>query len=151
MFTVDTDITIDRPIDEVYAVLADPNRIPEWATGALEVKHVSGAPGQEGAIYAQTGRFLGRPVQLSYKVTGAEPGKRLAIQTVSGPIPIKFEYRFRPVGESTEVHATAEGEASNFFKLAEPLLATAARRQMVTEFGNLKDLLESGVLVPASA
>ena len=48
MSVVETEIEIDAPIDEVYALAMDPQRTLEWVTIARDVKDVSGDPEREG-------------------------------------------------------------------------------------------------------
>jgi hypothetical protein len=42
------------------------------------------------------------------------------------------------------VTAIIEGDASGFFKLAEPLLARMVQRSVVSDYQNLKQILERG-------
>jgi carbon monoxide dehydrogenase subunit G len=50
---------------------------------------------------------------------------------------------YEPEGEGTRINVVMEGEPGGFFKLAEPLVERAIRREMETNFATLKDVLES--------
>ena len=47
MFTIQQSVTIARPVDQVFAFLADPNNIPNWRPDVLEARS-DGGPLQYG-------------------------------------------------------------------------------------------------------
>ena len=53
-------------------------------------------------------------------------------------------YLFEPADGGTRFTQTFEAEIGGFFKLAEPLVGRAIRRQMDADMATLKDLLEAG-------
>ena len=86
---------------------------------------------------------MGRRIESTYEITQYEPSSKFGFKVISGPVPIAGSYSFESVEGGTKVNFTAEGDAGGFFKLAEPILARMVRRQVETDFGNLKDLLEA--------
>ena len=73
-----------------------------------------------------------------------EPPHRQCVRVTSGPIPGAGCYLFEPAdGGSTRFTQNFEAEPGGFFRLAEPLVARAIRRQMEADMATLKDLLES--------
>jgi hypothetical protein len=63
-----------------------------------------------------------------------------------GPIQAKTLVTFENVDGGTLLSLTLEGEPGNFFKLAEPVLVTMAKRQFQAALDNLKDLMEAHAL-----
>lgn len=151
MITMKTDIVINRPVDEVYAVLADPDMLPRWASGVIEVKHDSGDPRTEGAKYTQVSMFLGYRMESSYEVTRVEPNRNFGIRTLSGPLHFEFDYRFEPEGPGTRVSVITEGAVNGVLQVGEPIMAAAGRRLVAANLGTLKDLMEAGELAVAPA
>ena len=143
---VEHSVTIERPIEEVFAFAADPNNNPLWQSITLETQTVSGVEVDVGTTFNNVIKFLGRRIETTLEVVESEPPRRQCVRVTSGPIPASGCYDFEPAdGESTRFTYTLEAEVGGFFKLAEPLVGRAARRQTETDMATLKDLLEAGM------
>jgi uncharacterized protein YndB with AHSA1/START domain len=59
MFTIQQSVTIARPANDVFALLADPESIPRWRPDVLEVRS-SRAPLQLGNEFSEVISFGGR-------------------------------------------------------------------------------------------
>ncbi|HWE60607.1 MAG TPA: SRPBCC family protein [Chloroflexota bacterium] len=136
-------ITINRPIEAVYAYVADVHALPDWASNAVEVKDAPAGALTEGATYTTIARLLGRRLEIHYRVTRCEPGRRLVQLATGGPVPHTVVYTFSSAGAVTRVTQVIEGEPGGFFTLAAPLVVAAASRQMATNLAQLKDRLEA--------
>jgi len=80
------------------------------------------------------------------EMTEFEPNRRFVTRSTSGPFPVQATVTVEPAKGGTRVDATIEAEPGGFFKLAEPLLVTVAKRQFQNDFDNLKDLMEANAL-----
>ena len=138
---VDGSIVINRTPDEVFAYATDPAHTPEWQSSALETS-VDG-PVQAGASGKEVRKFLGRRMESTMKIEAFEPPRRFALQVTSGPVPFHVEQTVEPEGTGSLVSVTIEGEPGGFFKLAEPLVERAVRRELEGNFATLKDILEA--------
>jgi uncharacterized protein YndB with AHSA1/START domain len=79
-----SEIVIKCPRDDVFAFLPDPENGPEWRSGVLELKRVSGSG--IGARYAQGVKGPGgRRIPADIEITELTPGESIAFQTVTGP------------------------------------------------------------------
>jgi uncharacterized protein YndB with AHSA1/START domain len=78
--TIET--TIDRPIEDVYARVADIDRWPAWliASGIVRVQRTSGAPLAAGERLVVEQRAAGRAGTFQATVTTLEPPARFALQ-----------------------------------------------------------------------
>ncbi len=138
-------VVIERPIEEVFAFVTDPNNDPLWQSTSLETEQTSEGPVDAGTTFRNTSKFLGRRIDSTYEVTENDPPHKQCVRITSGPIPGSGCYLFEPAnGGSTRFTQIFEAEAGGFFRLAEPLVARAIRRQMEADMETLKDLLESG-------
>src|SRR5947209_20491563 len=69
-----SEILIDRARDDVFAFLADPENDPQWRSGVLDLKHVSGRG--VGARYAQGVKGPGgRRIPADIEITEFDPGR----------------------------------------------------------------------------
>jgi uncharacterized membrane protein len=138
-------VVIDRPVEEVFAFATDPNNDPLWQSTSLETEQTSEGPLDVGATLRNTSKFLGRRIESTFEVTENEPPHRQCMRVTSGPIPGSGCYLFESAdGGSTRFTQIFEAEVGGFFRLAEPLVGRALRRQMQADMATLKDLLESG-------
>jgi len=136
-------VVVERPPDEVFAFLTDLSKVPEWQSGAVEVREPSGEIAV-GTTYVEVLRFLGRRIEATIQVTEYESPRRFSIKTLSGPIPFQVEHTLEPDGaEGTKLSVTLEGEPGGFFRLAEPLVMRNAQRQVENDFATLKRMVEA--------
>jgi uncharacterized protein YndB with AHSA1/START domain len=134
---------INRPVEEVFAFVTDPEKMTKWMAELVEVKQTSQGPVGVGATFNAVAKPLGRRAESTQKVVEYEPNRKFAIKSTSGPVESKDNYTFESVADGTRIARVAEAEMSGFFKLAEPLFVRMMRRQFDTNFANLKDLLEA--------
>ena len=116
---------------------------PQWVSGLLEAKQTSPGPMGVGSTGTDVRQFLGRRIESTWEVTEHEVNKKSAFKTTSGPIPLKGAWTYEPVAEGTKVSFAMDGDPGGFFRLAEPLVAGIAKRQIENDHNNLKDLLEA--------
>jgi uncharacterized membrane protein len=143
MTKIERSIVIDRPIDEVFEFTHDPANDALWQTTLVESKLLTDGPMRVGSQWREVRRFLGKRVETVMELTEYEPNTRSAIKMVFGPIPLKGGYLLESLNGSTRFTATGELDAHGFFKLAEPVFARMATRELESSLGHLKDLLEA--------
>lgn len=136
-------ITIDRPVDEVWDYVLDTHNDPVWMTNVIEVGRGADQPVEVGLEIEETFKFLGKRLPMTLKVSEHEPKRRSAIEMIGGPIPGRGSYDLEPVDDGTRFTMTMDTDAHGFFKLAEPVFARIARRDVAASLGNLKDILEA--------
>jgi uncharacterized protein YndB with AHSA1/START domain len=136
-------VTVQRPIDEVFAYVTDPAKVPEWQASALEARLEGEGPMRAGSQAVETRKFLGRRMESRMEVLEYEPPRRFKIKVSSGPVPFEATTELSEETGGTRVHGVVEGEPGGFFKLAEPIVARALRRELRGNLETLKDVLES--------
>ncbi len=143
MIKVETKVLIERPSDEVFAYISNFENNPKWQSGQLEARFTSEGPLGVGSTYDQVAKFLGRRIVSTFEVLEYEPNRKVKASSTSGSFPITFTRMAEPRGEGAEVTAIIEGDASGFFKLAEPLLKRMVQSSVDADYQNLKRILES--------
>jgi uncharacterized protein YndB with AHSA1/START domain len=144
MAKLEESVVINRPIEEVFAFVADPEKMPEWMSDLLEAKQTSEGPLDVGATVTAVAHPLGRRIPSTQEIIEYNPNDKFAYKSTSGPVASKDEFIFEPVAGGTKVTRLTEVELGGFFRLAEPLAVRMLRRQFETNFAQLKDLLEAG-------
>ena len=143
MVTFEFELTIDRPPEEVFDYLEDPQKVVQWQAWAVEIVQESEGPRGPGTRFRDVRKFLGRRIDSTVEFTDYDPPRTLGLKVSAGPIPFQIRQTLEPSGGGTHVKVHAEGEPGGFFKLAEPIVARAAERQMRGDFETLKDLVEA--------
>lgn len=146
MARAEVSTTIKRSVEDVFAVISNIENNPKWSTGVLEAQQTSPGPIGVGTTARTVSRFLGRRLENQMEITEYEPYRRFSWVSKSGPFPFQGSVTVEPVEGGTRVNGTFEGDPSGFFKLAEPLIVTIAKRQFQGDLDNLKDLMDANAL-----
>jgi uncharacterized protein YndB with AHSA1/START domain len=142
----DVGITIKRPVEDVFAVLSDFSNGSKWSSGAVEPpKKTSAGPIGVGTTWHGVGKIVGRRFDTDTTCTEFEANRKITIKFTK-PFPTTSTVSFESVAGATRVNQTIESEPGGFFKLAEPLVVTMARRQFQNDLDNLRDLMEAHAL-----
>jgi uncharacterized membrane protein len=139
---VTTEIVIDRPVEAVVEVAADPTNAPKWYENIESVTWKTEPPPQVGSLVTFVAKFLGRRLEYTYEVIELDD-HHLVMSTAEGPFPMETTYTFTPVSPtSTRMTLRNRGEPSGFSKVAAPLMVTAMRRANHKDLVKLKALVE---------
>jgi uncharacterized membrane protein len=150
MTKIERSIVIDRPVDEVFAFTHDLAKSPLWQSTLVELDLLTDGPMRVGTRWREVRRFLGKRIETVIELTEYEANRYSAIEMVSGPTPLSGTFVLEPVGGATRFTVTGELDAHGFFKLAEPVFAGIAGRELQANLSLLKALLE-GRNAPTSA
>jgi uncharacterized protein YndB with AHSA1/START domain len=145
MIKIETSTIINRPVEDVFAVLSNVENNPKWSSVFLEAKKTSEGPIGVGTTWQVVAKAFGQRIETEVEVTQYEPNQQWA-QKQSGPVPAKVRQTYEPVAGGTRVNVAFEAEPGGFFKLAEPLLKTMMKRGIEGDLANLKDLMEAHAL-----
>jgi uncharacterized protein YndB with AHSA1/START domain len=131
-------VTINRPVDAVFAFVTDGLNAATWRPGVLDTERVSGTG--VGAAYRQGVKGPGgRRVAADYEVTAFEPGRRMAFKAIAGPVRPTGDFRFEPADGGTRVTFSLDAALSSWKKL---LMGGAVQKTMDAEV-NALDRLEA--------
>lgn len=136
-------IQINRPIEEVFDLLTDLERLPEWLVGVCEAFPVDGVPDQVGSVVGHKNAMLGRTFESRYAITVWEPGKRIASRAVKGPFSGTSEETFKAVEGGTLFSANVAGHLKGPFRALDRAARRVAQSQLDKSLQNAKALAES--------
>ena len=142
---VDTSVEIRRPIQEVFAYVADPSTTPRYSSTWLESALVGSGPMRVGSQVKRVARFLGWRLEVTAVVTDYEPNRKLSGRSIGGPIPGTIEFLFEATERGTRVRVNVDAQAEGLYKLADPVLSGVAKRAWDTDLAALKALMESAL------
>lgn len=139
---VEAEVLIDRPRGEVAALATDPVNDTRWIGGVERVRRLDEGPIGVGSQVERSARFLGRRLDYVNEVVELEPGSRLRMRSVRGPVPMDITYVFADAGPGTRAAIRVRGEARGAFRMAGPLLGPMVRRSVAADLRRLKALVE---------
>ena len=135
-------LIIHRPIDQVFAFVAQLENRPKWCAGTVATQQTStGSVGSGTTFHEVFELFLGRKGEADYTITVYEPNKRLAFMSTSGPIRAAETLIFDVVDGGTRVTQMTEADF-NRFKIIEPLFKGMGQRMLVANLTRLQAQLE---------
>ena len=135
-------VTIDRPIEDVFAYLADGTNNPHWRSGVVSIERASGDDGL-GTTYRQvlTGPG-GRKIAGDYEVTGYERPHRLRFKVTAGPARPTGEVTLATTGAGrTRVTFTLDLQPTGVMRLMSAMIGKTMRAE-VEQLTKLKAVLE---------
>ena len=76
-------VEIDRPVDEVFAFLADGQNDPKFSPRVLEIKKTTEGPTAVGTVYASTVKDAGMKTNRQFKITEFEAPTKIRWTEIS--------------------------------------------------------------------
>jgi uncharacterized protein YndB with AHSA1/START domain len=133
------EILIARPIEVVFAAVADPTTHPHWQAGLLQTQVESDSHARVGARGVEVRRLFGREARFPYEITVYNPPHGWGFRVLEGPIRPAAILSFHRQNNGTRVESelTVPGLLGWLFGRA---LLTQQRRN----YARLKELLETG-------
>ena len=137
-------IQIDRPPEEVWAVVADPTTHTAWRPALVEFRQVSEGPLEVGSRIHEKIRWRGREIEIDDVVTALDPPRRLGIR--GGWKPADFELEFLLAPEDGGTLATFDWSffpKTVLMRIATPFLGRTLRGSTKDELAGLKKYVET--------
>lgn len=139
---VEDSVLIHRPVDEVFAFLADAENDPKWRSGVLDIRRTGGSG--VGTTYEQhVAGPRGRPIRADIVITEFQPSSTIAFQTTAGPVRPVGRYELRKEDGDTAVLFRLEAEVRGLKAVLAPMIRRTMRRE-VAHLADLKRVLEVG-------
>ena len=108
MATVETSISINKPVEQVYAYLTDVQNQKALNSSITEV--VTDGPVAVGSHYKIKMSVMGRPFESENEIVTMDPNKVFAVKTLAKPpaSPVTNTYTLEPDGAGTKLHLSMD-------------------------------------------
>ena len=127
-------IEIARPPEDVYALVSDPCRGPEWQPSLVRVDMERGV---------EVRKIAGQEREASFDVTRNEAPRLFEIVSRGGPVRATATFELRPVESGTRVDLSLVLELSGPLRFAGGMVRGRAEREARENLERLKALLEA--------
>ena len=144
MVNVEVSTVINRPIDEVFAFVANFENHPKWETNFQSVKLLTSSPTGVGTSYQCELKLPGQSATSKFEITEYEVNRKISFEgEAAGPAKPKGSFLLEPVAGGTKLTLLPRPEFRGLFRLLEPMMAGYVRKQNEEHLSNLKRLLET--------
>jgi uncharacterized protein YndB with AHSA1/START domain len=138
----ETSVRIERPAEEVFDYVSEPESFPQWNSAVQAVRRTSGE-GDVGSTYLMERDLPGGGAENELEILSRSRPTEFDLRTTSGPTPFMYRYRFVSESGATEVQLAAEVELSGVAGALGPLATRAVKRGVDANFATLKGILEA--------
>ena len=142
MIDLATTVEIARPVDEVFAFVADHTNAPQWQQGLQEVRRLTDGPLGVGSQHEFVRRFAGREVATRNRFVAFEAGRYVRFEIPEGWLTGHASYLTEPSRGGTRLTSRMEFHAHGLAAILEPLLSRILARDSRRDEQRLKSLLE---------
>jgi carbon monoxide dehydrogenase subunit G len=136
-------VIIQRPVEEVFAFLADFENVPKWNYAIVQTTKASPGPVRVGTTYRQIRSEPSRSEE-GFEVTVLEPPSRLEVQGQIGPFRARISYLLEPSGSGTRLRNAVDLESSGPLTLVAPLATSRVKHAVAANLDTLKHIMEKG-------
>jgi uncharacterized membrane protein len=142
MVRIEGQVVIDRPVEEVFDLVADERNEPRFNSRMRRVEKIVTGPIGVGTRFRAETTSMGRTVPMVIELTGYERPRRLASTTHVSSMELEGALTFDPVPGGTRMRWAWDVQPHGPLKLMPPLVARMGRRQEQRIWTALKFLLE---------
>lgn len=142
MITNEASILINRPVEQVFAFLSDPQNRSKWQANLVKSEKVTDGSVRLGTRLREFRQMGRREVETHVEVTSLESNQRFSTKTITKPL-VTDNYMFESENGGTRIRHQYTMTTSGIMRLLEPLIAGSVKNGLNESFENLKRLLES--------
>lgn len=142
MIDTSDSITIDRPVEAVFAFVTDTANDPVWHTDILEARKTSGGPIGSGTTWHLRFKPAMGVSEGDTEVVTFEANRMEVMRGVMGPMQPTLTYLFEPTDSGTRFTRRVQIKVSGIMRLMEPLMRFMTPKGNAGFLANLKRVLE---------
>lgn len=134
-------VHINRPMEQVFAFVADAKNLRTWQSNLVENEQLTEEPARVGTRFREVRRTGPRQSEIQAEITVFEPHKHFATRTLTGP-QVTVSYDFEDENGGTRLTYKFVMITSGFMRLLEPLISGSMKKDSNLDFEKLKHVLE---------
>ena len=139
-------ININRPVEDVFALLTDCELTGSWFPAEMDQRWTSPSPHGLGSTRHAVVTMFGRRTENDAVVTVWEPNRRAVLEGVATDPPWEIGVDFAPTDGGTRVSVTNEMHFTGPMRLLGPLFLRLYGRSWDRGLANAKAKMEGGKL-----
>jgi uncharacterized protein YndB with AHSA1/START domain len=140
--------TINKPIQQVFDFVSEPENDFQWQYGTLKTARLYEDVNNPGTFFRSLGHLMGRRNLSTFEVTEYLPNNKFSIKSLSGPLHSQTSYTFETAKSGTKIDVSIQANVVNFYELDESLVEKSLKKQLKENLALLKNLLEANQIPP---
>ncbi|WP_422107887.1 SRPBCC family protein [Winogradskyella sp.] len=142
--TYQCEVTVDKPLDEAWAVSQDEEKMADWLDGFQRIEQVSGTPGTVGAVSDVYFINEGQEMVIRETIKDIVPNKSIAMSFTSDFMNMDYKLAMEALGGKTKItsNTTAVGNGM-VSKSIMALVGSSIKAQEDTNLASLKKTIEN--------
>jgi hypothetical protein len=143
----ENEITVEKSVNEAWAVMKDESKINEWLQGITDIKHISGKKGTVGAVTQYTFDNEGQESIIVETITSITPNDQITMDFVMKDVMImNYKLDFVDKGEKTLIKSSTVNKGVGIImKSMMPFMKGKMKTQEDENMNNLKKLIDDNI------
>lgn len=143
--TYDSEIQVDKPVKEAWAVMNDESKVSQWLKGITDMEHVSGEKGSVGAVTKYTFLENGTESIIFETIKSINPNEHVAMDfEMKDVMNIDYKVNFVEKDGKTNINSTSTVTGLGMFmRSMVSFMKGTMQAQEDENLGNLKKLIEA--------
>jgi len=150
MLRLEFSVEIERPADDIYELISNPENDVKWQDAVLEVRKLTPGPIRAGSRYQHMLRILGKRMAVDVEISERQPHSSYVLQCISGPLTFETRVKLtdmrRGAGHATLMDTMVVGHPTGVVRVAAVALSRHRSREIDRDMRRLKRMMESGEL-----
>jgi uncharacterized protein YndB with AHSA1/START domain len=113
--TYESNVTVDKPVEEAWAVMSDESRISEWLEGITKMENVSGTPHSVGAVSKIYFEENGEEMIMEETITALKPNEHIAMTFTMDFMNMDYEMFMTESNGNTQISTKSKTVGNGFF------------------------------------
>ena len=143
---IENSVTVNRPVETVFAAMTDVERTPKWSATVQREWWKTDPPIRVGSVRHSEGVILGQPFENDATVSEYDPPHRAVLRGDVGGMPLGIGFTFDPVPGGTRITVIAEFEPRGALRFAAPMIRNEYRKIWNRDLATFKRMIEAGQL-----
>jgi uncharacterized protein YndB with AHSA1/START domain len=137
-------LTVDKSVDEVWSVLEDESKTPEWIEGFKRIEPVSGVPGSVGAVSHIFVEDRGEEMMIEETITKVEVNEAYAMRFTMDFMNMDYEITLDEDNGKTTISTKTSTQGNGLFaKSMVSFMKGAMKKQEEENLQKLKAVIEN--------
>jgi len=139
-----SEITVDKPLKEAWAVMNDESKISQWLKGITNIEHVSGEKGAVGAVTKYTFTDSGQESIILETIKSIRPNEQVTMDfEMEGVMTMDYKVDFMEKDGKTHIKSSTTTKGDGMIMQSMVSFMTGSMQVQEDEnMGNLKRLIE---------
>lgn len=144
MSTIQTIVTVNKPIKKTFNSFLDENFMSQWISGFQKIEIIRGEPKQQHSKYILTLDFEGKLTAVTQEIVEVIDQQFLYIRMEHPDVITYSEISFSPISiDSTKVHCLCKVMGKGFkIKMLMPVIKSVLDTRQQKDYKKFRELLE---------